>query len=57
MLRSTHNEFGFVCQAADPVTFTTTDSFLILPKFDAAKQTIISMKIRTNEPSGVLLFR
>lgn len=49
-----------MCQeidAGDPVTFTTRDSFLVLPKWtDAAKTGSVALKIRTNEPNGVLVY-
>ncbi|XP_050685087.1 neurexin-1 isoform X3 [Leptidea sinapis] len=42
--------------AADPVTFTTRDAHLILPKWEAVKTGTISFKFRTNEPNGLILF-
>lgn len=42
--------------AADPITFTTADSFLKLPGWNSPKEGTISLKIRTNEPNGVLLY-
>ncbi|XP_021923606.1 neurexin-3 isoform X3 [Zootermopsis nevadensis] len=49
----------FMCQeveAADPVTFTTRDSNLVLPPLDATRSSSISFKIRTNEPNGLLMY-
>lgn len=43
-------------QAADPITFTTRESFLALPKWEAIKSGSISLKIRTNEPNGVIVY-
>jgi leucine-rich repeat transmembrane neuronal protein 1/2 len=43
-------------EAADPVTFTTRDSFLELPNWDSARAGTLSLKIRTNEPNGVLVY-
>ena len=41
---------------SNPVTFTTSDSFLSLPKWDAVKNGSIYLKFRTNEPNGVLVY-
>ncbi|CAH0728175.1 unnamed protein product, partial [Brenthis ino] len=49
----------YTCTAtdsADPVTFTTRDAHLILPKWEAVKTGTISFKFRTNEPNGLILF-
>ncbi|XP_049784610.1 neurexin-1 isoform X4 [Schistocerca cancellata] len=49
----------FVCQeveAADPVTFTTSDSNLVLPSLESSRSSSISFKIRTNEPNGLILY-
>ncbi|KAF9797183.1 hypothetical protein SFRURICE_001829, partial [Spodoptera frugiperda] len=49
----------YACTAtdsADPVTFTTRDAHLILPKWEAVKTGTISFKFRTNEPNGLVLF-
>ncbi|XP_068083571.1 neurexin 1 [Anabrus simplex] len=49
----------FMCQeveAADPVTFTTRDSNLVLPSLDATRSSSITFKIRTNEPNGLLMY-
>ncbi|XP_017771732.1 PREDICTED: neurexin-1a-like, partial [Nicrophorus vespilloides] len=40
----------------DPITFTTRESHLILPPWNAKKSGNISFKFRTNEPNGLLLF-
>ncbi|XP_052863828.1 neurexin-1 [Anopheles cruzii] len=39
----------------DPVTFTTRESYLLLPPWDASKQGILSFKFRTNEPNGLII--
>ncbi|XP_077296865.1 neurexin 1 isoform X2 [Arctopsyche grandis] len=41
---------------ADPVTFTTRDSHLVLPPWEAVKTGTISFKFRTNEPNGLIAF-
>ncbi|XP_049829259.1 neurexin-1 isoform X6 [Schistocerca gregaria] len=49
----------FMCQeveAADPVTFTTSDSNLVLPSLESSRSSSISFKIRTNEPNGLILY-
>ncbi|CAN8000168.1 unnamed protein product, partial [Ixodes hexagonus] len=49
----------FVCQevdAADPVTFTTRDSFLALPSWDDPRTGSVSLRLRTVEPDGLLLY-
>ncbi|CAG4930590.1 unnamed protein product [Parnassius apollo] len=49
----------YACTAtdsADPVTFSTRDAHLILPKWEAVKTGTISFKFRTNEPNGLILF-
>ncbi|XP_067134301.1 neurexin 1-like isoform X3 [Centruroides vittatus] len=54
-----HGNLHFLCQeveAADPITFTTKESFLALPSWEAARAGSISFKIRTNEPNGVLMY-
>lgn len=40
----------------EPVTFVSSHSFLSLPKWDAYRNGSISLQIRTNEGTGVLLF-
>nr|CAD7425076.1 unnamed protein product [Timema monikensis] len=37
-------------------SFTTTDSFLVLPSLGSTKTSSISFKIRTNEPNGLLMY-
>uniref|UniRef100_A0AAG5CQ47 Laminin G domain-containing protein n=1 Tax=Anopheles atroparvus TaxID=41427 RepID=A0AAG5CQ47_ANOAO len=39
----------------DPVTFTTRESYLVLPPWDASKQGLLSFKFRTNEPNGLII--
>ncbi|XP_065280830.2 neurexin 1 isoform X2 [Dermacentor albipictus] len=50
----------FVCQevdAADPVTFTTRDSFLALPGWEEPRTAgALSVRLRTVEPDGLLLY-
>ncbi|XP_046401405.1 neurexin-1 isoform X2 [Ischnura elegans] len=49
----------FMCQeveAADPVTFTNSDAHLVLPPWDSPHSGSLSLKMRTNEPDGLLLF-
>ncbi|XP_045527567.1 neurexin-1 isoform X1 [Pieris brassicae] len=49
----------YACTAtdsADPVTFSTKEAHLILPKWEAVKTGTISFKFRTNEPNGLILF-
>uniref|UniRef100_A0A0P4XQR9 Neurexin-2-beta n=1 Tax=Daphnia magna TaxID=35525 RepID=A0A0P4XQR9_9CRUS len=49
----------WMCQAvevADPITFTTPDTVLMLPSWEAMKTGSMSFKIRTNEPNGLLLY-
>ncbi|XP_059050815.1 neurexin-1-like [Achroia grisella] len=49
----------YACTAidsGDPVTFTTRDAHLILPKWEAVKSGTISFKFRTNEPNGLIVF-
>ncbi|KAJ9589945.1 hypothetical protein L9F63_016929, partial [Diploptera punctata] len=49
----------FMCQeveAADPVTFTTRDSNLVLPPLDSTRSSSISFKIRTIEANGLLMY-
>ncbi|KAF7284423.1 hypothetical protein GWI33_022206 [Rhynchophorus ferrugineus] len=40
----------------DPVTFTTRESHLVLPTWNAKKSGNISFKFRTNEANGLILF-
>ncbi|XP_076324369.1 neurexin 1-like isoform X2 [Tachypleus tridentatus] len=54
-----HGNLQFMCQeveAADPITFTTRDSFLALPCWEATRTGSLSFKIRTNEANGVLMY-
>ncbi|XP_077521803.1 neurexin 1 [Amblyomma americanum] len=50
----------FVCQevdAADPVTFTTRDSFLALPSWEDPRSAgAFSVRLRTVEPDGLVLY-
>ncbi|XP_071453531.1 neurexin 1-like, partial [Hetaerina americana] len=49
----------FMCQeveAADPVTFINSDSHLVLPPWDSPHSGSLSLKLRTNEPDGLLVF-
>nr|XP_022912901.1 neurexin-1-like isoform X2 [Onthophagus taurus] len=40
----------------DPITFTTRESHLVLPAWNAKKSGSISFKFRTNEANGLILF-
>ncbi|XP_060517704.1 neurexin 1 isoform X3 [Cylas formicarius] len=40
----------------DPITFTTRESHLVLPTWNAKKSGNISFKFRTNEANGLILF-
>ncbi|KAI1286229.1 Neurexin-1 [Halotydeus destructor] len=55
-----YGTIGKQCQAGnnytDPVTFTTAESYLALPRWSAIKSGSLSLKIRTNEPNGLLLY-
>lgn len=43
--------------ASDPITFTTADSYLKLSEgWNTPKEGTLSLKIRTNEPNGLLLY-
>ncbi|KAF6200207.1 hypothetical protein GE061_006510 [Apolygus lucorum] len=49
----------FMCQeveAADPITFTTPAAHLVLPNWDAPRSGSVSVKLRTTEPNGLLMF-
>ncbi|KAG8236177.1 hypothetical protein J437_LFUL013443 [Ladona fulva] len=49
----------FMCQeveAAEPVTFTTSESHLILPPWDSPHSGSVSLKMRTSEPDSLLMF-
>ncbi|XP_065079227.1 neurexin 1 isoform X3 [Ochlerotatus camptorhynchus] len=39
----------------DPVTFTTRESYLLLPPWNVSKQSMLSFKFRTNEPNGLII--
>lgn len=41
---------------SDPITFTTEDSYLKVLGWNAPKEGALSLKFRTNEPNGVLLY-
>ncbi|KAF5304935.1 hypothetical protein FQR65_LT00819, partial [Abscondita terminalis] len=43
-------------ETRDPITFTTRESHLILPPWNAKKSGNISFKFRTNEANGLILF-
>ena len=43
-------------KGSNQITFTTSDSFLTLPKWEASTSGSISLKIKTNEPHGLLMF-
>lgn len=45
-----------ITDATDPITFVTKDSYLKLNGWNAPRNGSISLKLRTNEPNGVLLF-
>ncbi|XP_018330291.1 neurexin-3-like [Agrilus planipennis] len=58
-LISTAGRLEYRCPAGetrDPITFTTRESHLILPSWNAKKSGNISFKFRTNEPNGLILF-
>jgi neurexin len=38
------------------VTFTTPESFLLLPPWNASRSGSLSLKIRTTEGNGLILF-
>lgn len=40
----------------EPVTFTTSESFITLPRWDVSKGGNLSFTFETNEPNGVLLY-
>lgn len=51
--------FSWSCQEAitlEPVTFTNSESFVALPKWEAAKIGALTLQIRTNEAIGVIAF-
>ncbi|KAG1696117.1 Neurexin-3 [Nymphon striatum] len=54
-----HGTINFQCQeveAADPITFTTRESFLVLPSWEATRSGSLSFKMRTNEGNGLLMY-
>jgi neurexin len=58
-LISVAGHLDYKCPAGeshDPITFTTRDSHLILPPWNAKKSGNISFKFRTNEANGLILF-
>ncbi|XP_064212008.1 neurexin 1 [Tribolium castaneum] len=58
-LISVAGQLDYKCPAGeshDPITFTTRDSHLILPPWNAKKSGNISFKFRTNEANGLILF-
>ena len=56
LLRVFHDLLTTAIANHHQVTFTTADAFLILPAWDAGKQASLSFKLRTNEPSGVVVY-
>ncbi|XP_063921501.1 neurexin 1 isoform X2 [Zophobas morio] len=58
-LISVAGQLDYKCPAGeshDPITFTTRESHLILPPWNAKKSGNISFKFRTNEANGLILF-
>ncbi|XP_045465239.1 neurexin-1 isoform X1 [Harmonia axyridis] len=58
-LISVMGRLDYKCPAGethDPITFTTRESHLILPPWNAKKTGNISFKFRTNEANGLILF-
>ncbi|XP_066961792.1 neurexin 1 isoform X2 [Macrobrachium rosenbergii] len=52
-------KLDFMClevEAGDPVSFTTQESYLVLPSWEAPRQGSISFKMRTTEANGLLMF-
>ncbi|XP_042239811.1 neurexin-1-like isoform X2 [Homarus americanus] len=43
-------------EAGDPVSFTTQESYLVLPSWEAARQGSVSFKMRTTEHNGLIMF-
>ena len=39
-----------------PITFSTPEAFITLPKWDASKGGNIEFQFRTNEPNGLLMY-
>ncbi|GJQ66007.1 putative laminin G [Trypoxylus dichotomus] len=58
-LITTSGQLEYKCptgETHDPITFTTRESHLILPPWNAKKSGNISFKFRTNEANGLILF-
>ncbi|XP_046687748.1 neurexin-3-like isoform X2 [Homalodisca vitripennis] len=58
-LIAVHGHVDFMCQepeAADPITFTTRASHLVVPTWDATRTGSISLKIRTVEADGLIIY-
>lgn len=54
-----HGSVHYYCQeveASDPITFTTKESFLVLPTWDNVRSGSLNLKFRTNESNAVLLY-
>ncbi|XP_023227763.1 neurexin-3-like [Centruroides sculpturatus] len=54
-----HGSVHYYCQeidASDPITFTTKESFLVLPTWESKRGGSLNLKFRTNEPNAVLLY-
>ncbi|XP_042874196.1 neurexin-1-like isoform X2 [Penaeus japonicus] len=52
-------KLDFMClevEAGVPVSFTTQESYLVLPSWEAPRQGSISFKMRTTEPNGLLMY-
>ncbi|OTF69070.1 neurexin-1b-alpha-like protein [Euroglyphus maynei] len=50
---------SMICEdvdVSDPITFTTSESYLKLNGWNSPKEGTLSLKIRTNEANGVLLY-
>ncbi|KAK9716993.1 Laminin G domain [Popillia japonica] len=58
-LITTSGQLEYKCptgETHDPITFTTRESHLVLPPWNAKKSGNISFKFRTNEANGLILF-
>nr|XP_027202560.1 neurexin-1-like isoform X1 [Dermatophagoides pteronyssinus] len=54
-----HSLSSMICEdvdISDPITFTTSESYLKLNGWNSPKEGTLSLKIRTNEPNGVLIY-
>ncbi|XP_054706570.1 neurexin-1-like [Uloborus diversus] len=54
-----HGDVQFFCQemeAADPITFTTRESFLALSSWSGSQTGSVAFRFRTNEATGLLLY-